>query len=406
MRLLTWIVLALLVSGGVVVWRLEVARNQPPDISFARVLRENLTSSVPTDGRVEPLEWAVARAQRQGAVKTILVKDGEHVSQGQELARLDTSELEAEREQAQAGIDQAQAQLQILMSGGRAADLAKLNGDIEQTKLSLTQARADYAQYQDMLSKKIATQDEVTQRKRKVDDLEQQLASLTKQREALVTPADKSAAEASLKSAQAKKHLAEEEIAQSVVRAPIEGEIYQFDLKPGAFLNPGDAVASIGRLDRVKVTVFVDERDLGRVRRGMPVRITWDALPGRTWDGVVDKLPEQVVAKGSREVGEVQCVIENPGRDLRPGSNVNVDIRAESVENALTIPKEALRNENGQEGVYRLNGMTLEWRPLKLGIENVTRAQVLEGLSDGDAVALISDRTLKSGMAVTPVIQK
>jgi RND family efflux transporter MFP subunit len=187
------------------------------------------------------------------------------------------------------------------------------------------------------------------------------------------------------------------------VRAPIDGDVYQFDLKQGAYLNAGDAVASIGRLNRVKVTVYVDERDLGRVKRGMPARITWDAFPGREWMGSVDKLAQQVIARGSREVGEVECVIENPGRELVPGSNVNVDIRAESVESALTIPKEALRNENGHEGVYTLEGERLKWRTVKLGIDNTTRAQVLSGLAEGDPVALITDKTLKDGMAVTPV---
>ncbi len=402
MRLLTWIVLALLVCGGVVVWRVEVDRSRPPEIAFARVTRDNITSSVPTDGRVEPLEWAVARAERQGAVKTILIKDGEHVAKGQELARLDTAELEAQRDQSKAGIEQAQAELQILASGGHSADLAKLAADIEATQQALGQARADYEKFQRMLSEHTATVDEVTERKRKVDNLELQLSGLKKQRDALVTPADKTAAEARLRSAQTKEQLAEEEIAQSVVRAPIEGDVYQFDLKPGAYLNPGDAVASIGRLDRVKVTVFVDERDLGRVKRGMPVRITWDALPGRDWNGVVDKLAEQVVAKGSRQVGEVECVIENPGRELRPGANVNVEIRTESVANALTIPKEALRTVNGEEGVFRMNGTTIEWRPVKLGIDSVTRAQVTEGLSEGDAVALITDKTLVNGMVITP----
>jgi HlyD family secretion protein len=156
-------------------------------------------------------------------------------------------------------------------------------------------------------------------------------------------------------------------------------------------------------LDRVKVTVYVDERDLGRVKRGMPVRITWDAFPGKEWKGVVDKLAEQVVARGSREVGEVECVIENPGHELVPGSNVNVDIRSESVNNALTIPKEALRNENGHEGVYTLEGDKLKWRDVKLGIDNTTRAQVVSGLAEGDPVALITDKTLKNEMAVTPV---
>ena len=98
---------------------------------------------------------------------------------------------------------------------------------------------------------------------------------------------------------------AEDGSRKSVVRAPIAGTVYQFDLKPGAYLNAGDLVASIGQLDRVRVKVFVDEPDLGRVKRGMPVGITWDAMPGRQWKGVVDKTPTQIVALGTRQVGEV-----------------------------------------------------------------------------------------------------
>ena len=80
----------------------------------------------------------------------------------------------------------------------------------------------------------------------------------------------------------------------------------------------------IGKLERVRVNVYVDEPDLGRVTRGLPVSIAWDALPGRSWKGEVDKTPTQVEALGSRQVGQVICVIENPNRDLLPGTNVTL----------------------------------------------------------------------------------
>jgi HlyD family secretion protein len=397
-----WIPLLLLAGAGAAIWRLEVAKSRPPEIAFARVTRETITSSVPTDGRIEPLEWAVARAERPGAVKEILIKNRDHVAKGQELARLDTSEIEAERETARASIAQIQTELQVIDAGGPASNRAKIQGDLDRTQVELDQAREDYEKSQRLQAKEVVTGAEVLARKQKVDQLTAAIKDLNHQMASLVGPTDRASADARLKSAKSNLNLAEERIAQSVVRAPLEGEVYQFDLKQGAYLNAGDAVASIGRLDRVKVTVYVDERDLGRVKRGMPVRITWDGHPGQDWKGVVDKLAEQVIAKGSRQVGEVECVIENPGRELLPGSNVNVEIRAESVDAALTIPKEALRNENGQEGVYRLNGAVLQWRAVKLGIDNTTRAQITDGLADGDAVALITDKTLTDGMLVTP----
>jgi HlyD family secretion protein len=147
----------------------------------------------------------------------------------------------------------------------------------------------------------------------------------------------------------------------------------------------------------------VDEPDLGRVAKGMPVVITWDALPGRQWKGEVDKQPTEVVALGTRQVGEVVCVIQNPSLELLPGTNVFAEIRSQTVENALTIPKEVVRREMGRPGVLVLNGNKLEWRDLTLGIGNTTRVQV-DGLKEGDAVALPSDKPLKPGMQVTPVL--
>jgi HlyD family secretion protein len=219
-----------------------------------------------------------------------------------------------------------------------------------------------------------------------------------------VTPADHSGAEARLDEAKTAAQLAEARIRMSVVTAPISGTIYQFDLKPGAYLNAGDLVASIGRLDHVHVKVYVDEPDLGRVMKGMPVTITWDALPGRQWKGSVDRTPTEIVTMGARQVGEVLCNIDNPDMDLKPGSNVNAVILSETVENAITIPKEAVYRQQGQTGVYLLEADRVRWRKITQGVNNTARTQVQE-LKEGDAVALPSEKTLKDGMAVEPMLQ-
>jgi HlyD family secretion protein len=134
----------------------------------------------------------------------------------------------------------------------------------------------------------------------------------------------------------------------------------------------------------------------------MPVSITWDALPGRQWKGTVDRTPTQIVPNGSRQVGEVICLIQNPDMDLLPGTNVNAEIRSESVENALTIPKEAVRRESNRTGVFTLEGDHITWRKITLGVNNTTRSQV-EGLKDGDPVALPTEKPLKDGMQVKPI---
>ena len=141
----------------------------------------------------------------------------------------------------------------------------------------------------------------------------------------------------------------------------------------------------------MRVRVYVDEPELGRVATGEPVRITWDALPGREWPGTVEKRPSEIVALGSRQVGEVLCTIANPNRELVPGKNVNAFILTQVVPNALTIPKTAVRRENGV-GVFLLQDNTIRWRSVKTGASDALRVEVVDGLQDGDLVAQPSTR--------------
>jgi HlyD family secretion protein len=204
-----------------------------------------------------------------------------------------------------------------------------------------------------------------------------------------------------LHDAEAAVALAQERIQKSIVRSPIAGTIYQFDLKPGAYLNAGDLVAALGELSRVRVRVYVDEPDLGRVAKGMPVTISWDAMPGKQWKGSVDRTPTQIIALGTRQVGEVMCIIDNRDRDLLPGTNVNVEIRSHVVDGALTLPKETVQRQGGEPGVFVLNGQSVAWKKISQGVANTTRIQV-EGLKEGDAVALPTEKPLKDGMLVDP----
>jgi HlyD family secretion protein len=398
-RPLLWLLLVALAGLLVAGWGIDKRSHQPPEVSFARVTRESIASTVPTNGKVEPADWAIARADRAGAVEEIRVQRGQYVKADAPLVELDSSEARAERARAESRIEQIKAELETLSKGGRATDLSDISSGLDRAHLDLETAQKDYDALTRLEKQQAATPLEVAAARERVDRARLQIQSLETKKDALVAPPDRTSAEARLQDAEAALRLAEDHIRQSVIRAPIEGFVYQFDLKRGAYLNAGDPVASIGRLERVHVNVYVDEPDLGRVAKGMQVAITWDALPGRMWMGEVDKTPVQIVALGSRQVGEVVCLIENPHRDLLPGSNVNAEIRTESVENALTIPKEALRRQNGETGVYLLEDSHLAWRAVKMGVNNTTRTQV-EGLREGDAVALLTDKPLRVGMEV------
>src|SRR5206468_1143470 len=140
-----------------------------------------------------------------------------------------------------------------------------------------------------------ATTAELTASRNAVRQLQQQIDSFERRRTALVTQPDRRAAEARVAEAQSGVTAATRRISQSIIRTPVAGTVYALNVKPGSYIDPATEVARVGKLDRVRVTVFVDEPELGRVSKGMPVTISWDAVPGRSWKGEVETVPLQVV---------------------------------------------------------------------------------------------------------------
>ncbi len=378
-------------------------KSEPPTVPFAKVKRETLVSNLQSNGKVEPLRYALVRVDTAGLVVKVSVKEGQRVVQGAEMAELSVPGLAAQLAAAQARVENAKAELAVIASGGRKTDLAGIEGSLARTRLDREAALREYNALHRLEEKQAATRQEVEAARGKLRQSELEIDALERKRSVLVGTADRDVAEAKLHEAEADMHLAERRIADTVVRSPIAGEVYSLPVRMGTYLNAGDPVASVGVLDRLRVRVYVDEPELGRLATGLPVTITWDALPGKQWQGTVEQLPTQIEPLGTRQVGEVLCTIENPGRELVAGTNVNAAIQVSVIATALTIPKEALRRDANGTGMFVLAGNTIRWRVVRTGSTNINRVQIIEGATDGDAVALPTNFALHDGERVSAV---
>ena len=398
-KLLAVLALAL---AAVLVWAF-LRKSEPPRIVFSKATRETISSLLSTNGKVEPIEYVDVRAEASGLVRRVPARLGDSVRAGQLLAELSQPGVSEDTQASEARVEQARAALETLKAGGRGSEQAAIDSDLGHLKEQRDAAQRNFESLQRLQKANAATLFEVEQARETVKDFDVQIQGLQARRAAIVGHGDLDAAQARLREAEANLTLAKTHAGQSAIAAPMAGTVYDLPARPGVYLNPGDPVASVGRLDPVRVKVYVDEPELGRVATGESVRITWDALPGREWTGTVERKPTEVVALGSRQVGEVLCTIANPGRELTPGTNVNAFILTKVVEKALSIPKVTVRRESGI-GVYVLQtGNIVKWRPIETGISDALRVEVLRGLNEGDAVAQPSDQAVKDGMAVTPV---
>ncbi|HUB79663.1 MAG TPA: efflux RND transporter periplasmic adaptor subunit [Bryobacteraceae bacterium] len=394
----------LLVVVAVIAWGV-FRRTTPPSVTFARVKRETLVSTLPTNGKAEPFEWQPVRSETEGLVSRLNVAEGQAVTKGAVMAVLSDPAKQADVDTAQAKLSEAEANLASLEAGPKPAELTEIDNAAARASLDLQAADRELATSQRLAEKQAATTAEVTAARDKVNQIKALIAGLDKRRRDATPQTDIAAARARVEDARVALKLAQQQAAQGEIHAPLSGVVYGLAVRPGAYLNPGDLVANVGELDRLRVRVYVDEPELGRIALGQPVTITWQGLPDKQWNGTVERKPSDIEALGSRQVGQVICVIENPGHLLIPGTNVDATIRTAVVENALTIPKEAVRHDPGGDYVFVLKGDTFERCGVKAGASSITRLQILTGLSEGDAVAMPSDVALKPGMKITPAIE-
>lgn len=400
MKHLFWIVPVALIAAAAGYFVQQ--KNAPPVVRVVAARTGTIVDTLVTNGKVEPVSFVSVRATRAGAVSRLHARSGKTIVAGQLILDQDNAEIFAARQGAEARVAQIEAEIRSLEGGGRAGDRAELDGQISRLNVERASIEKELGAVKRLIEKSAATKQEAQVLEDKRASIDAQIRALQLRRGVLFTPGDRGILEARLREARTAVASANAQLERGTLRAPIGGVVYQMDVKAGAYLNPGDLVANIGEIKRLSVNVFVDEPELGRVALEMPVTITWDGMAGREWTGRVDRLPSQIQALGSRQVGEVVVRIDNEDGSLKPGANVNAAIRSREAANAVIIPKECLRRDGaGQQGVYLVEGGKLLWRPVTLGIINVLHAEVKSGLKTNDNIVLDTDTPLSTGHPVT-----
>ena len=175
------LLLPLLVVVAVIGWGI-FRKSTPPAVTFSRVKRETLVSTLPTNGKVEPFQWQAVRAQAAGLVSRVDAVEGHPVANGAALAVMTDPSLEADIDTAQAKVAEAEANVASLEAGPRPAELTEIENGVARANLELQQAEREQAALQRLADKQAATAVEVTAARDKGEQLKLQIAGLEKRR--------------------------------------------------------------------------------------------------------------------------------------------------------------------------------------------------------------------------------
>lgn len=357
-------------------------------VRVARVERENLTRTTSTNGKVEPQHNWAAHAPAPGVVKQLFVHAGEQVNAGQLLLTLDDADATARVANALAAVSGAQANLASMEKGGTQEEQLDLAQNISKAQTNVEEAQHNVTTLQQLQSQGAASPSEVQVAQQRLSAAKLSLQGLQQRKTERYGKDDLSHARASLADAQAAYAAAEAVVQESNVRAPFAGTVYSLPVSTTEFVQQGQELLQVADLSKLQVRAYFDEPDIGLLQVGQLATIVWDAKPGRTWSGHVMRLPSTIINYGTRNVGETLISIDTPDNVLLPNVNVTVTVTTERVENALTIPRDALHSEAGKDYVFLVKGDTLRRRPIQAGARNLTQVQVVSGLAEGDPVAL------------------
>jgi HlyD family secretion protein len=368
------------------------------------VQRGPIRSVVSTNGKIEPVQPFEAHAPIATTVKRLLVKEGDHVRQGQLLLQLDDADIRAQAAKAQAQVKAAQADQSSLQAQGTHEEVLTLNTQLVKARSARDTAQRHLDALRRLLQDGAASPGEVRQAEDALQSAQADLTLIEQKQKGRYSTPEAARIEAQAGEAQAAYDAAEDALGKSTVRAPFDGIVYSLPVKQGAFVAAGELLLQEADLSRVLVRAFVDEPDVGRLQAGQKVEVTWDAIAGRTWTGSVNTVPSTVKLRVSRNVGEATCLVDNKDLRLLPNVNVGVTIVVAEHSDVLTLERDALRIDEPKPYVYRIVNGHLKRQTIEVSLQNLTRVEITSGLSAGDLVALpAEDKPLFDGVAVKVV---
>jgi HlyD family secretion protein len=371
-----------LVLGAVVAYMstLNGAATTLDPSRLATVELGTMTRSVVATGKIEPITKVEIKSKANGIIERLAVDVDHRVDAGQILAELDKENLNARLREARANLEAARAAL-------TAAEAQARKNEIEAEAPDVAYAKSAHDRAVSLSDQKLISQEALDQARTNHDQaLNRQRAA---QSQLLVSRAKIEEARAQVAQAQAAAERAEEELANSTIKAPIHGTVLTRDVEIGSpvssILNLGanaTLVMTLGDIAQVFVRGKVDEADIGFVRLGMPARITTESFRDKVFTGKVTQISPIGVEKDNVTTFEIEVSIENSGQELKANMTANAEVILEAAvsyddQKAASVEIADPGADGGRRKV-----------PVTLGIGNGTRTQVTAGLKAGDKVVL------------------
>jgi HlyD family secretion protein len=388
-----WITLIIVIVGGISIAvyangrrsgeKQEISKDAL-DLRLGKAEIADVQVTVNEVGTIEPVVKVDVKSSLSGKVIDLLAREGDRVTQGQVLARVEPD------------VNQAQ----ILSQVRSQMNLAQIQAEDARKNVEMNQRLYEEGYLSDQQMKDFRVQFDTA-----MESLDAASAK-TRIVEESGIPLDK-----------------EISTTQRVnLVSPMDGYVIQKNVEVGqtvmsgvSSFNEGTIIYTVADLASMLIKASINEVDVGKVRLGMPVVITVDAFPYRDFNGTVTHISPAARLKERIKVFDIEVTLEKQISDFRAGMSANIEVRGDEVEDALSVPVEGIFRKEDREIIYALKDpfgeqeegerpprrtksgrydisetweRFFEERDVKIGLVSLERAQILEGLEEGNEIAL------------------
>ena len=348
-------------------------RPAPRDITTVKVESRPIDRFLRVTGSLVADEQAEVSAEATGRVIATPVERGTRVAQGQLLVRVSETETSAQLVEAEANAGQIEARLGL--APGEPFD-SKRVPDVMSAKASLDLAEAEFGRIGSLLEQKVVSQSEYDQRRMQVEAARQQYQAAQNRAEQSYR---------SLQAARARVALARKSSADTSIRAPFSGLVAERLVSVGDYVTRGTRVATVVRIDPMRVELTVPEQSVALIKAGQDVRLTVDAYPGETFAAKVRFVSPSL--RADQRALTVEAVASNPDGRLKPGLFASASIQQPSTGPAVLVPATAIETVSGTSRVFVVKQDKVEERIVTIGETVGGQVEITSGLSAGDVVA-------------------
>ncbi len=350
---------------------------------------QEIESTVSAQGTVIPANDFQARAAIASVVDEICVHLGEKVHAGQLLIRIKDQFAGARVQSARAALNANEVSKENMEKNGTVEDRINQTTDLAHAQREQKTAADALETLRQLEARGSASPAEVLGAEQRLGDANSTLHAIEERAAGRYSSTDVN----SLKSRIAADKLAlkGEQVSydSANIRSPISGTVYLIPVQRYDFVPTGTELLHVADLSKLYVRANFIEQDVGKLKSGQAVRITWDGNTSRDWHGHIVTNPLALTHVGDLNVGQTMIEVDDARGDLPVNTNVTAFVTVAKHSRVLTLPRQALhRDDSPVQYVYRLvNGQLIKTQ-VQVGVVNPDRAEITSGIQAGDVIAL------------------